>query len=303
MAESAALLVDAQQAKTTALLRLKKAKATRDLAKTLLQQKQSQTATTNRLGGATTTITDPEIIGLQNKLTIAEAEVTDAQRACNSVSCEEVTVADQVTTTQLDNGNVAYNDDSLPIWVYILIALFVIGLVVGVVWFVIRKRDGVSVLPPLPFQGLMNASPTTAFQAPFSTVASPLEPASVSLPVTQSTMLPLPQTSPPLPTLATIQPLVEPSAPVQTLSNPLPIKLDEGTTAIVPQQSITTQQQQLSLSNPPTVSSSIPTPTNIITSTQNLEKPATISTTPKSTDNPTYAPIAALPETLNKTIN
>lgn len=147
--EEAAQAVDAQQAKTAALLRLRKARAARDTVKTALQQKQSESKITNRYGVGYDAAFDAQISGLKDQLAKVESDLSAAQSACNTVSCETVTVSGDVVTTQLPDGNVSYNDDSLPFWVYILIALFVIGLFVGIVWFVIRDRSKSDNLPIL----------------------------------------------------------------------------------------------------------------------------------------------------------
>lgn len=217
--EEAAQLVDAQNAKTAALLRVRKARSARDVTKAALQQKQGENMITNRYGVGYDAASDSQISGLKQQLDTQQAEVDSAQAACNAVACEDVKETQDVVVVERPDGTITYNDDSLPWWVYIMIALFVIGIVLGLLWWFLIRRPAANSLANIDYR--VGAEPNLIAETPSLAPPPTLTEDKTAVPTTTelTTTIPtlttnLPVFAPTLtPTLSNTTPVVPPLAP------------------------------------------------------------------------------------------
>jgi len=125
--DAAALEYESRSAKTMALLKLQKARETRDASQTSLQRLKSERVVLGRVYAGNAAAMDARIASAQTQLAANEQSVQTAQRECDKIACEPPKDAAKQRAADLEDqakdkqdiaqqtGNVlASNDDTLP---------------------------------------------------------------------------------------------------------------------------------------------------------------------------------------------
>lgn len=197
---------ESRSAKTMALLKLQKARETRDASQTSLQRLKSERVVLGRVDAGNAAAMDARIAAAQTQLEANEQSVQTAQRECDKIACEPPKDAAKQRAADLEDqakdkqdiaqqtGNVlASNDDTLPVWAYVLIAVAVLGFVAGLAWFLTREpsqpaaavASNATLLAPAPASAALSAAAVPAATAPVA--AKAVEPAAAAVAVPVST--------------------------------------------------------------------------------------------------------------------